>query len=329
MKRGLLGLGLLWLAVPALPAFARDTVYYYYTNMLHSSVVETDAQGKVIERTYYVPYGQVLNRSMRDGPGYTGHEEDPATGLVYMQQRYYGTESGRFFSIDPVLPDGDGGSFNRYWYAGDNPYRYTDPDGRMFGFDDLAGIFVGAIVNTTITVAQAEATGQPITPGDLAGAAVSGAIEGEGLVNAPETGGLTAAMAYAGAAGAAGNAAKQAVNELTGYQTSSFSMNDVIEDGLAGATIGALTHGIPDTRIPGLSSGCNNMRAVGNALRTKIANGTAGQMSMKTAMKATIGSQAANLGRKATGTSIENNAGHPLSITITCPANTKPEQPCG
>lgn len=131
MKRWLLGLGLLWLAVMALPAFAKDMVYYYYTNTLHSAVVETDAQGKVIERTYYAPYGQVLNRSMRDGPGYTGHEEDPATGLVYMQQRYYDPESGRFLSTDPVQADGDGGSFNRYEYANDNPYRYTDPDGRV------------------------------------------------------------------------------------------------------------------------------------------------------------------------------------------------------
>jgi RHS repeat-associated protein len=73
-----------------------------------------------------------LNRSLRNGPGYTGHEEDPATGLVYMQQRYYDAESGRFLSTDPVAADPNtGGSFNRYEYANDNPYRYTDPDGRF------------------------------------------------------------------------------------------------------------------------------------------------------------------------------------------------------
>ncbi len=128
MKRallGLLGLALLWAA----PGFAKDTVYYYYTDSLRSATVETDAQGKVIERTYYAPYGQVLNRAMRDGPGYTGHEEDPGTGLVYMQQRYYDPESGRFLSTDPMQADGDGGSFNRYEYAKDNPYRYIDPSG--------------------------------------------------------------------------------------------------------------------------------------------------------------------------------------------------------
>jgi uncharacterized protein RhaS with RHS repeats len=73
----------------AASAFAGDTVYYYYTDAQGTPVVETDAQGNVIERTYYAPYGQVLNRDLRDGPGYTRHEEDPETGLVYMQQRYY------------------------------------------------------------------------------------------------------------------------------------------------------------------------------------------------------------------------------------------------
>lgn len=114
----------------AASASADDTVYYYYTDSLHSAVAETDAQGNVVERTYYAPYGQVLNRDLRDGPGYTGHEEDPETGLVYMQQRYYCPECGRFLSVDPVGVDPtNAGNFNRYEYAKDNPYRYTDPFG--------------------------------------------------------------------------------------------------------------------------------------------------------------------------------------------------------
>ena len=114
----------------AASAFAGDTVYYYSSDTIHSEVVVTDANRNVVERTYYAPYGQVLNRDLRDGPGYTGHEEDPETGLVYMQQRYYDTEIGRFISTDPVAATDTGGNFNRYEYAKDNPYRYTDPDGR-------------------------------------------------------------------------------------------------------------------------------------------------------------------------------------------------------
>ena len=131
MSHGALGwlFGALVMLLTA-PAFAADTVYYYSSDALHSEVVVTDQSRNVVERTYYAPYGQVLNRDLRDGPGYTGHEEDPETNLVYMQQRYYDPEAGRFLSVDPVAADGGGGSFNRYEYASDNPYRYTDPDGR-------------------------------------------------------------------------------------------------------------------------------------------------------------------------------------------------------
>jgi len=56
---------------------------------------------------------------------------DADTGLVYAQQRYYDPVIGRFLSVDPVGVDTSNGSnFSRYWYANNNPYRFTDPDGR-------------------------------------------------------------------------------------------------------------------------------------------------------------------------------------------------------
>lgn len=51
-----------------------------------------------------------------------------------MQQRYYDPTIGRFPSVDPVTADSDSGTganFNRYKYAANNPYRFTDPDGRQ------------------------------------------------------------------------------------------------------------------------------------------------------------------------------------------------------
>ena len=34
-------------------------------------------------------------------------------------------------SVDPVTASSvNGGNFNRYWYANNNPYKFTDPDGR-------------------------------------------------------------------------------------------------------------------------------------------------------------------------------------------------------
>jgi len=38
---------------------------------------------------------------------------------------------GRSLSVDPVAADADTGAmFNRYSYGNNNPYRFTDPDGR-------------------------------------------------------------------------------------------------------------------------------------------------------------------------------------------------------
>lgn len=129
--RGVLVLLVLLAFALVRPAQAADTVVYYHTDALRSVAEVTNASGAVIERTHYAPHGQVLNRSLRDGPGYAGHREDAATGLVYMQARYYDPESGRFLSADPVQADGNGGNFNRYWYANDNPYRYMDPFGEQ------------------------------------------------------------------------------------------------------------------------------------------------------------------------------------------------------
>src|SRR5699024_2835572 len=81
------------------------------------------------------------------GPGYTGHVNDPATGLVYMQQRYYDPEVGRFLSPDPVVPaPGNVFNFGRYTYANNNPIRHIDPDGRevRFNFEER-GTFSDAV----------------------------------------------------------------------------------------------------------------------------------------------------------------------------------------
>jgi RHS repeat-associated protein len=90
-----------------------------------------NSSGERQENPRDVPYGS---------PGYTGHVQDSSSGLVYMQARYYDPVVGRFLSIDPEGPqDGVPGSFNRYAYALNNPYRYVDPDGR-WAEDTVIGV---------------------------------------------------------------------------------------------------------------------------------------------------------------------------------------------
>lgn len=111
---------------------AQTTVKYVHTDALGSVVAMTDGSGAVVEATReYEPYGQQLTPAVQDGPGYTGHVQDAATGLTYMQQRYYDPGIGLFLSVDPVTAyGGDIRHFNRYAYAYNNPYKFTDPDGR-------------------------------------------------------------------------------------------------------------------------------------------------------------------------------------------------------
>jgi RHS repeat-associated protein len=105
-----------------------ETIVYQHTDALGSPVATTNSAKTVLQRSEYEPYGYQLTPALADGPGYTGHVTDAATGLVYMQQRYYDPLCGCFVSNDPV--PAMKGPFNRYWYASDNPFAFKDPDGR-------------------------------------------------------------------------------------------------------------------------------------------------------------------------------------------------------
>ena len=122
----------IWLAGSLVAIRERDvptnvyTVKYQHTDALGSPVAITDPNRVVTERNEYEPYGKGPSKDM---PGYTGHVADAATGLDYMQQRYYDPYIGRFLSADPI--SADIASFNRYWYGNDDPFGFKDPDGRQ------------------------------------------------------------------------------------------------------------------------------------------------------------------------------------------------------
>ncbi|MBB3815124.1 RHS repeat-associated protein [Xanthomonas arboricola] len=106
-----------------------QSVRYVHADGLGSVSVLTDQNRNIIERREYEPYGASLGISV-DGVGYTGHVMDAATGLTYMQQRYYDPVVGRFLSSDPVTAYSNPvDAFNRYWYANNNPYKFIDLDG--------------------------------------------------------------------------------------------------------------------------------------------------------------------------------------------------------
>ena len=70
--------------------------------------------------------------------GYTGHEMMGEFGLINMNGRVYDPTLGRFLSPDNYVQAPDNSqSFNRYSYCLNNPLKYTDPSGELFGIDDL------------------------------------------------------------------------------------------------------------------------------------------------------------------------------------------------
>ena len=122
----------LWLGVGLQAQAQTDKVTYVYTDPQGTPLVEADASGNVVARYDYTPYGNTVTSlsGAPDGPGYTGHVNDPETGLVYMQARYF-QPFGRFLSPDPVGPEpGNLFGFNRYAYVNNNPITNTDPTGR-------------------------------------------------------------------------------------------------------------------------------------------------------------------------------------------------------
>lgn len=120
------------------------TRHYYYTDPQGTVLAEADAQGNIIATYDYAPYGNQAMGTPPNGPGYTGHVNDPDTGLSYMQARYYDPTIGRFLSTDPVGPSPGGAfNFNRYAYASNNPIMNIDPDGRQ---STMAGWWAGQAV---------------------------------------------------------------------------------------------------------------------------------------------------------------------------------------
>jgi RHS repeat-associated protein len=126
----------LLLVAACLPTLqAAETTTYVLTDDQGTVLALADHQGNVTARFDNRPYGMQQSGPINEGPGYTGHVNDPDTGFVYMQARYYDPERGGFLGVDPAgLSPGDALGLNRYAYANNNPIVNIDPDGREAGF---------------------------------------------------------------------------------------------------------------------------------------------------------------------------------------------------
>ncbi|MDH3273691.1 MAG: polymorphic toxin-type HINT domain-containing protein [Gammaproteobacteria bacterium] len=134
-------------------------------NYLHADLLGSPIKGDngTAYSEHYRPWGEKRDHPVQlaDDVGYTGHQSDVATGLTYMQARYYDPVVGRFMATDPVgfTPDNPM-SFNRFLYVNGNPYKYNDPDGQFLNFavKFVADVALNVAVNY-VTTGEANVSG--------------------------------------------------------------------------------------------------------------------------------------------------------------------------
>lgn len=114
---------------------AADNPYYYHYNFTGHTVAMTDANGDIVNKYAYTPFG-ILADSEETVPNpfrYAGKfgVMDDENGLLYMRARYYDFDGGRFITKDPI---GFAGGVNLYAYT-TNPVNWVDP----LGLCDMEG----------------------------------------------------------------------------------------------------------------------------------------------------------------------------------------------
>jgi len=142
-----------------------QTITYFHNDLSGSPVAATDANGNLIWKENYAPYGSRLDNpanSTSNRVWFAGKLSDSNSGLSYMSARYYDPVLGRFLSVDPKRPDPQSPQdFNRYAYAHDNPFKYVDPDGHT-------PIDVGFLIYDGAKLAQSLYAGESVGEGLIA-----------------------------------------------------------------------------------------------------------------------------------------------------------------
>jgi len=96
----------------------------------------------------FMPFGESLNSATANSKiakGFTNHEQTDASGLIYMQARFYAPWFGRFLSPDPARDQHfeETQSWNIYSYVQNSPTMSIDPTG-MFD-DPIYQVLKGAV----------------------------------------------------------------------------------------------------------------------------------------------------------------------------------------
>lgn len=235
------------------------TLYYIHTDNLGSVQAITNASKSIVSSYYYTPWGGrvLLSGANITDRGYTFHEHLTEFGLIDMNGRVYDPVLARFLSPDPYIQAPDyTQNFNRYSYVLNNPFKYTDPSGELFGIDDaiiIASALVGGIINWASNGAEFSLKGLGYF---AAGAAVGvlSAVSGGWVAGVTQTAGvITGSLVGAGTGaltGAATNVTLNGLNNVIGGQN--FWDNwqqSAMSGGISGGIFGGITGGITGYKL--------------------------------------------------------------------------------
>lgn len=109
-----------------------STSFFYHSNHLGSTEAISDANGNLVNRTNYFPFGEIRQGGV-EKYSFTGKERDVVSGQYYFEARYYDSPIKHFTQADSIVPYiYDPQSINRYSFVRNNPLKYVDPTGHFF-----------------------------------------------------------------------------------------------------------------------------------------------------------------------------------------------------
>ncbi len=110
-----------------------------YGDQLESVSAVADADGNLISKTLYHPWGttRYAQGTSPTDYGYTGQMKEG--DIYFYNARWYDPQLGRFMQADTIVPTVQGTQgFDRYAYVNNSPMKYTDPSGYR-AYDDYYG----------------------------------------------------------------------------------------------------------------------------------------------------------------------------------------------
>ncbi|UII32247.1 HNH endonuclease [Fulvivirga ulvae] len=231
-------------------------VKFYSRDHLGSTRVVVTASGTVDARYDYDVLGNIVRQEEGFIPNvyrYTGQEYDAETGLHNYRARFYDSDLGRFYAVDP-----QGQFHSPYTGIANNPANFTDPSGEIV---PLIAIGIGAVIGGAINVAihwnKIDSFGDGMVAfgiGAVAGAvgAATGGAAFTAMGGAAAGAGGFIAGSIGGMAGSAASMPIQSVGNTLYFGDPYLTAKDyaigIIAGGLIGGTfqgIAALRHGKP------------------------------------------------------------------------------------